>query len=432
MLRLLLAREARDVYRCARSAWLPPKPLFAPPCAVRLASTSVSARGSRSKEPKPAANLEQWDRNCMLLSSYRDREAHCAVPFKHEEQGVKLGGWLSNQRKAHAKGALDAARRARLEALGVVWDVCEQQWDRNFTLLSSYYEREGHWRVPREHTEQGTKLGEWLSTQRKVHRKGKLSAARKERLDSLGMVWEPRAQRRLTWDESFAVLSRYYDREGHCNVPQEQGTNLGAWLTTQRTAHRKGTLDAARRDRLETLGVEWDPFESQWQRSFALLTAFREREAHCDVPVKHREGGVKLGVWLQKQRRAYWENKLAATRRARLEELGVAWDASEAWSAALWDAQLARLREFHARRGHCRIFLSQAEHGPWERVWKWLTHQRSLHNRGLLSPKRTRPLKALDAFEERQRHHYPPHRRRKHQLWDRGLSSSSSSSSAGA
>ena len=33
---------------------------------------------------------------------------------------MELGVWLSTQRKAHTKGTLDAARRTRLEALGVV------------------------------------------------------------------------------------------------------------------------------------------------------------------------------------------------------------------------------------------------------------------------------------------------------------------------
>ena len=32
---------------------------------------------------------------------------------------------------------------------------------------------------------------------------------------------------------------------------------FGKWLSVQRTAHKKGTLNAARRVRLEELGVVW-------------------------------------------------------------------------------------------------------------------------------------------------------------------------------
>ena len=38
---------------------------------------------------------------------------------------------------------------------------------------------------------------------------------------------------------------------------EEEGVVLGKWLSVQRTAHKKGTLDAARRVQLEELGVVW-------------------------------------------------------------------------------------------------------------------------------------------------------------------------------
>ena len=64
---------------------------------------------------------QQWDDAFELLTAFRERELHCDVPEKHEEEGMRLGVWLHHQRTAHGKGTLDAARFARLEALGVVW-----------------------------------------------------------------------------------------------------------------------------------------------------------------------------------------------------------------------------------------------------------------------------------------------------------------------
>ena len=109
-------------------------------------------------------SLEQrWERNFALLTAFREREGRCEVPAKHEEEGVKLGDWLSKQRTAHTNGTLDAARRTRLEALGVVWGTSfEQQWERCFALLTAFREREGRCEVPARHEEQGVKLGDWL------------------------------------------------------------------------------------------------------------------------------------------------------------------------------------------------------------------------------------------------------------------------------
>ena len=45
--------------------------------------------------------------------------------------------------------------------------------------------------MPRQHEEAGVMLGAWQSTQRVDFKKGKLDQARKEQLESLGMLWDP-------------------------------------------------------------------------------------------------------------------------------------------------------------------------------------------------------------------------------------------------
>ena len=105
---------------------------------------------------------------------------HCDVPIAHEEEGAKLGDWLSSQRKAYKlRGMSEEKRKANatrlplsdaqveaLEALGVVWEPLAAQWERMRGLLLVYREREGHCDVPRTHVEEGARLGDWLSRQR--------------------------------------------------------------------------------------------------------------------------------------------------------------------------------------------------------------------------------------------------------------------------
>ena len=123
---------------------------------------------------------DRWERSYALLRAYREREGHARVPAPHVEEGVRLGGWLSEQRKRYqARGLSEEERKAkrlkvaplsdeevgRLEALGVMWNVVVEQWERNYALLRAYREREGHARVPASHVAEGEKLGSWLSTQ---------------------------------------------------------------------------------------------------------------------------------------------------------------------------------------------------------------------------------------------------------------------------
>ena len=94
-----------------------------------------------------------------------------------------------------------------MEALGVVWDVAAEQWEKNYAALRAFYDREGHANVPRSHkTADGLKLGAWIQTQRKRYqarewseeeRKAKtrasaLSDDEMSRLESLGVVWRVR------------------------------------------------------------------------------------------------------------------------------------------------------------------------------------------------------------------------------------------------
>ena len=102
-----------------------------------------------------------------------------------------------------------------------------------------------------------------------------------------------------------------------------------------------------RRRRLEALGVAWDVAAAQWERNYALLRAYVEREGHANVPATHKEDGERLGVWLSRQRlrwqaRGMSEEERKAKRAgaplsdeemARLEAVGVVWQPRRAGAA---------------------------------------------------------------------------------------------------
>ena len=141
------------------------------------------------------------------------------------------------------------------------------------------------------------------------------------------MVWGISAEQR--WERNIALLKAFREREGDCEVSarhEEEGVTLGDWLVKQRVAHKNGTLDAARQTQLEALGVVWGiSAEQRWERNFALLKTFSEREGGCKVPERHEEEGVKLGSWLCNLRKAHKNGTLGAAQRTQLEALGAVW-----------------------------------------------------------------------------------------------------------
>ena len=82
---------------------------------------------------------------------------------------------------------------------------------------------------------------------------------------------------------------------------REQDDRLGQWVSVQR--RHKDMMSPERCQRLDTLGFVWDPFTAQWEEGFAELQRYHHREGHCRVPERHREQGIRLGLWVAVQRR---------------------------------------------------------------------------------------------------------------------------------
>jgi excisionase family DNA binding protein len=67
-----------------------------------------------------------------------------------------------------------------------------QSWESRYAKLLSFVSRTGHARVPERHAEEGVRLGEWVRTQRRLHRRGRLPRERSRQLEALpGWRWLP-------------------------------------------------------------------------------------------------------------------------------------------------------------------------------------------------------------------------------------------------
>jgi hypothetical protein len=308
-------------------------------------------------------NTEAWEEGFSKLQQFKDGKGHCKVPQNYKEDGFRLGQWVGMQRAA--KEALSAERRQRLEDLDFVWDPFAAAWEDGFSMLQQFKAREGHFRAPKGHKEEGFALGTWVQNQRNT--KEAMSAERRQRLDDLGFVWDPSTE---AWEEGYSKLQKFKDREGHCKVPQshkEEGFELGSWVGTQRRVKQKMPIE--RHQRLDDLGFMWDTLTEAWEVGFRILQKFREREGHCKVIRSHKEGSFALGNWVGTQRRG--KETLPAERRQRLDDLGFVWDPN----TEAWEEGFSKLQQFKDREGHCKVPQSFKEEGF--RLGQWVGMQRS-------------------------------------------------------
>ena len=325
-------------------------------------------------------HTEQWEQNFAALQKFHKREGHCRVALKHKEDGLKLGGWIRNQRSR--KSRLTPDQLKRLNSLGFSWDPITEQWEQNFAALQKFHKREGHCRVALKHKEDGLKLGTWVSCQRA--RKSQLAPDQLKRLNSLSFSWDPITEQ---WEQNFAALQKFHKREGHCRVAprhKEDNLKLSLWISNQRA--RKSRLTPNQLKRLNSLGFSWDPITEQWEQNFAALQKFHKREGHCRVAAKHQEDGLKLGTWVNFYRLK--KDELTPDQLERLNSLGFSWDPI----TEQWEQNFAALQKFHKREGHCRVPQCHQEGSL--KLGSWVTRQRAEKTR--LTPDQLKRLNALD------------------------------------
>ncbi|MER7674684.1 Helicase associated domain protein [Kitasatospora sp. NPDC096128] len=257
-----------------------------------------------------------------------------------------------------------------------VIDTERQDWARGWSAAEKYYKREGHLRVPFDHREatraglddphQMYPLGHWVSEQRKAYAAGLMEGKRVERLESIGMVWDPLD---AAWEENLAACREYYAHHGTLAAPRTATAldkPVGQWLSNQR---RPGVL-ADRPDRAEALAeidADWNPeWPLDWQRHWAAVRECVEGGAQlADLLPGVTLHGLDVGRWLDRQRQHIVWQGLTDGQQGRLAALGITPLAAPAEEAApkkkaggkpsAFDRGAAALAQYRERTGSVTV-----------------------------------------------------------------------------
>ena len=298
---------------------------------------------------------EKREQAFVALQKFHKREGHCNVPQNHIEDGVKLGVWVSTRRSHKSK--LSAEMVSKLDSLEFVWNAFDTAWEKNFSALHAFYEREGHSEIPEGHRENGCKIATWTIIQRM--KRAELSPDKVRRLDSIGFCWDPASKQ---WEKGFLALKRFHDREKTYRIPSghnENGVVLTTWTVNQRRLYSEGALLPSQITKLNSIGFPWDFHLEQWNQGFSALEAFFKREGHCNVPAKHKEGDVTLGVWIRYQRDNI--KKLSPNQAERLNSLDIKWHTVD--KTKKWDSWVSALMKFQIREGSFDVPKGHTEDG---------------------------------------------------------------------
>jgi len=217
-------------------------------------------------------------------------------------------------------------------------------------------------------------------------------------LESIHQAVSTKVLERLesSWDVNCGKLVKFKEEHGHCRVPaySKNDPQLSNWVINQRAFFAKGTINQSKILKLDSIGFEWSPKDTDWDESYKALKLFKNKYGHCLVPRSYKDEN-KLSAWVSFQRVKKRKGWLRPEQQKLLDQLGFVWNAGKTKtekSSKTWEESFAELIRFKEIHGHCNVPRSYSES---EALALWVSNQRAKKKRGVLLAEREKSLDTI-------------------------------------
>jgi superfamily II DNA or RNA helicase len=320
-----------------------------------------------------------WDERFGEILRYKSQYGDCNVVASDIEY-PGLCGWVRKQRVKKNSGELLQAYIDKLNSIDFVFDPFDAAFEEMFVRLLGFKKDEGHCSIPRDYADK--KLSSWVTTQRYVKRQGLLAENRLKRLEKEGFIWDPRTQ---YWEDMFLILLGYRNEHNHCDVPDKYIYNshqLGIWVGNQRTNKMRGALDHFYIKRLDDIGFDWNPLETQFNTRFNnYFPLWRQFQEKGDIWNDNGATRKDLLKWANKLRSQYKKGSLKLEYQNKMNSIEFDWDPMN----NTWEKMFTELCEFKKINGHFQITRKNVRY---KKLATWVQEQRTQHKQNNLDQKR--------------------------------------------
>ena len=334
-----------------------------------------------------------WELNYSLAKAYFEKYGDLEIPQGFEtlngvdkaENGYLLGKWLDTQRQTYKIGKLSKERKKLLDQIGMRFDTKynDEIWTQMYTLAKNHFEKYGSLeRITSRYKtlngidkcKNGYNLGNWVNTQRRSNKKGKLSKERKELLVKIGIRFDIKDNDEI-WTQMYTLAKNHFEKYGNLEIPQsfktmngiikdENGYNLGKWLDTQRQKYKIGKLSPERIDLLEQIEMRFDTRDNDemWTQIYTLAKNHFEKYGSLErITSRYKtlngvvedKKGYSLGEWFNRQRKAYKKGKLSKEKIELLEQIEVRFDIKD--NDEIWNQMYMLAESYFKEYGNLKI-----------------------------------------------------------------------------
>lgn len=292
---------------------------------------------------------------------------------------------------------IDEVRNCR-ELFEKLNDALTATWDMYYASAKQYYKENGNLEVPARYiTEEGYALGSWLNNQKAIRKGtivGKLTEDEIHKLDSIGMIWDSLD---YFWEQNFKLAKEYYLTYGNLDIPTNykstDGKHLGNWVLRQRQLYKSNSLTDEQVKKLDSIGMDWmDRVDRVWENGFMEAKNYSEEYGNLSVPKNYRSNtDFPLGIWIQRQRSLYKNNKISENRIKRLTDIGMNWNPDN------WESRFNLVKQYYEEHGNINISQKEVIQGVW--LGKWIVSQKKAMEEGKLTHEQIEMLKTLPMEE---------------------------------
>jgi hypothetical protein len=189
------------------------------------------------------------------------------------------------------------------------------------------------------------------------------------------------------WLKNYGLLVKYKMINGNTDVPARtkvEGVAIGTWVVRQRAV--KENLSKIQIDKLDEIGFDWNPNETNWQALYNELKDYFDKHGHSNIPVIFSEN-PHLGKFCFKQRQNFRNDILKTDKIKLLEDIEFVWFPQD----KSFEDNLKLLFDFYSVNGHFKV-PSKKE---FRQLTNWFNAQKRHIRKGTLSEEKLKMFKEI-------------------------------------
>lgn len=267
-----------------------------------------------------------WDDYYELAVEYYKEHGNLLVPSNYSKNGMNLGSWIGTQRQSiKAKGdrkPLSTEQIERLNAIGMVWNTLEEQWNLSYEKVEKFKKENGRFPAEEADDEEEAFLGRWIGTQKQRilrqyadKKEDEIPVDKRIKIDKLhqiGIIYKIKSWEE--WYEEYKNFLLMHDGK----KPYQKSKNgteaaLGRWGTAQQQKILRKYYNVTEESipdeikdkikKLHELGIFHSESNRQsWEETYEEVIKFLQENGRLPYSTSSDSEESRLGRWKDYQK----------------------------------------------------------------------------------------------------------------------------------